>query len=137
MICDIKDSRLIENRKEIQYLIIDMLEEANLTFSDIILCPFAISSGDEWEGLLPPDCNYQILLNFFRSKLGNIRFYCGMGKGKITIDDFFLPANQLDGPAFYLARKAISLAKEMDTAVVYITRDDFNSFHENYLVDKG
>lgn len=114
VICDIKDSKYIQNRKEVQYLIIDMLKEANKLFSDIIVCPFAITAGDEWEGLLFLGCNYENLLNFFGETLGNIKFYCGIGKGEITIDDFSLPANQLDGPAFYLARKAITLAKKSD-----------------------
>lgn len=124
IICDIRGSRGIPNRKEVQYLIINMLKEANKIFSDIIVCPFAITAGDEWEGLLYEKCNYENLLNFFEITLKDIKFCCGIGKGELTIDDFSLPANQLDGPAFYLARKAITLAKERDIPVIYLNKDE-------------
>lgn len=123
MICDIKSSKAISNRKELQYLIINMLKKADVLFSDIIVCPFAITAGDEWEGLLYENCDYHLLLNFFEMSLGNIRFYCGIGKGEVTIDDFSLPANQLDGPAFFLARKAIILAKKNDIPLLCLDKD--------------
>lgn len=123
MICDIKSSRCISNRKELQYKIINMINETNLLFSDMIISPFAITSGDEWEGLLKADCDYHKLLQYFKNILGTELFYCGLGKGEVTIDDFSLTANQLDGPSFYLARKAIAIAKEFNFPLIYIMKE--------------
>ncbi|MDP4089952.1 MAG: SatD family protein [Bacillota bacterium] len=125
IICDIKASRNIHNRKETQYVIINMLKEANILFSDNIAGHFAITAGDEWEGLVYEGCDYHAILEFFNNRLGSVQFYCGIGKGKVTIDDFSLPANFLDGPAFYLARKAVNLAKEMDSFLIYLSKEDF------------
>ena len=123
MICDIMGSRFIEDRKALQYKLLQMLEEGNRLFSDIIACPFAITSGDEWEGLLKPGCPYHKVIDYFNTKLGSARFYCGIGKGELTVDDFTLSANQLDGPSFYLARKAIEIAKELQCPLIYIEKE--------------
>ncbi|TDT62457.1 SatD family protein [Fonticella tunisiensis] len=120
MICDIKKSKELKNREEVQYKLIDTLKEANSLFSSIIASPFIITIGDEWEGLLYFPCDFYRVLDFFRSRLGSIEFYCGIGVGDVSIHNFELTVNQLDGPTFHRARKAISLAKEMGSSLVLI-----------------
>lgn len=120
MICDIKNSRQLQYREKVQYLLIDMLKETNNKFSALIVNPFIITIGDEWQGLLKYPCDYNILLQHFRKILGNIDFYCGIGIGEITIHDFELTVNQLDGPSFYLARSAIEVAKKNSYSLVVI-----------------
>ena len=51
MICDLKKSRKLINREKVQYQLIDMLKETNEIFQSIIVVPFIITIGDEWEGL--------------------------------------------------------------------------------------
>jgi len=118
MICDLKKSRNLSNREQIQYQLIDMLKEANLIFAHLIVVPFLITLGDEWEGLLKYDCNYMEILNFFHEKLGTIDFYCGIGIGSVSITNFQLTVNQLVGPSFYLARDAILETKQLNTSLV-------------------
>lgn len=120
MICDIKNSRHLQQREKVQYLLIDMLKKANNKFSNLIVNPFIITIGDEWQGLLKYPCDYNILFDYFHEVLGNIDFYCGIGIGEITIHDFELTVNQLDGPSFYLARSAIEVAKNNNYSLVVI-----------------
>lgn len=120
MICDIKNSRQLQQREKVQYLLIDMLKKANDKFSNLIVNPFIITIGDEWQGLLKYPCDYNILFDYFHKVLGNIDFYCGIGIGEIMIHDFELTVNQLDGPSFYLARSAIEVAKNNNYSLVVI-----------------
>ncbi|ATW26945.1 SatD family protein [Candidatus Formimonas warabiya] len=120
MICDLKSSRQLKNRQSVQYQIIEMLKRANRNFSEDLAAPFIITVGDEWQGLLKYPCNYQRILDFFQETMAQIQFYCGIGIGTVTIHDFELTVNQLDGPSFYHARKAVNLAKEGNHSLVII-----------------
>jgi len=118
IICDLKRSRKLINREKIQYRLIDMLKAANILFSHSIVAPFIITIGDEWEGLLRYNSDYSRILQFFHRQLGEIDFYCGIGIGPVSIRNFELTVNQLDGPSFYLAREAIKQAKRFNKALV-------------------
>ncbi|WP_286905314.1 SatD family protein [Clostridium sp. UBA1652] len=113
MVCDLKNSRTLSNRDEIQYILIDTLKKCNLTFKTYIVSPFIITLGDEWQGLLKENTPYLDIINFFKSELPDyIDFYTGLGIGDISINNYELTVNQLDGPSFHLARKAIKYAKK-------------------------
>ncbi|MTI46652.1 MAG: hypothetical protein FH761_02330 [Firmicutes bacterium] len=127
IICDIKSSKTIENREELQYKIIDMLKDANNTFKDIIASPFLITIGDEWQGLLKYPCDYFEVIHFFKKNLNGVKFYTGIGVGSIRIHNFELTVNQLDGPSFYRAREAINLAKSKNSPLT-ILFDSWNDF---------
>ncbi|GFP75671.1 SatD family protein [Clostridium fungisolvens] len=121
MIFDLKDSKNIENRYEVQRLLINALKKCNATFSDVIASPFLITLGDEWEGLLRKDAPYDKIIRFFRENLPEyLDFYTGIGIGEITINNFELTVNQLDGPSFHLARKAIKYAKKNHCSLVIL-----------------
>jgi hypothetical protein len=120
LICDIKESKKLHDREAVQYKLIDLLKDVNSKFSSLVASPFIITLGDEWQGLLHYPCDYSELLGYFRKKLAPIEFYCGIGIGHITISNFELTVNQLDGPSFHKARKAIKLAKEQNYNLVLI-----------------
>jgi hypothetical protein len=120
MVCDIKGSRNIRNREELQYRLINMLKEANTLFKDNLISPFIITLGDEWQGLFKYPFQYDLVINFFKTRLGDVTFYCGLGVGDITIHNFELTVNQLDGPSFHNARTALSIAKESNYSIVLI-----------------
>jgi hypothetical protein len=102
MICDIKNSRGLDNREYHQNKIIEMLREANKIFKNFIASDFIIIIGDEWQGLLKNDVDYNSILNFFHEKINTLDFYCGIGTGEITIRNFELTVNQLDGPVCHI-----------------------------------
>jgi len=121
MICDIKNSRSLEDREVAQYKLIETLKSANKIFASFIASPFIIIIlGDEWQGLLNYPCDYMSILEFFHKNLEDIDFYCGIGIGEITIHNFELTVNQLDGPSFYKARKAIEIVKQNNYSIVTI-----------------
>lgn len=127
LLCDIKDSRKFKDRELLQYKIIDMLNEANTLFKDIIVSPFLITLGDEWEGLLKYPCSYSNILEFFKTSIPDVNFYTGIGIGEIVIHDFKLTVNQLDGPSFYRSREALNYAKGKNLPLV-ILFDDWKNF---------
>ncbi len=120
MICDIKNSRLIEDREAVQYKLIETLKKANTNFASAIASPFIIVLGDEWQGLLNYPTDYMPIIDFFHNNLQDIDFYCAIGVGDITIHNFELTVNQLDGPSFYKARNALETAKKNNYSLVYI-----------------
>jgi 2-polyprenyl-3-methyl-5-hydroxy-6-metoxy-1,4-benzoquinol methylase len=120
MVFDIKNSKQLHDREYIQYKLIDAIKEVNEEHSNIIVSNFIITLGDEWQGLLKYPCHYQKVIDFFEKKLNNLDIYCGIGIGNISIHNFELTVNQLDGPAFYLAREAITYAKQKNLSLVIL-----------------
>lgn len=122
MVFDIKDSRHYPNRALLQYTLIDLLKQCNTQFNDILASPFIIILGDEWQGLLKPNSDYKSIIQFFNSNLPqDLSFYIGIGIGPIAISNFELTVNQLDGPAFYLAREALTYAKRKKHQLVVLS----------------
>ena len=112
LIFDIKDSRKIQNREELQKKLLQLIEDCNTIFKEYIVSPFCITCGDEWEGLLVKDAPDLDIKNFFKKRLpSNISFYFGVGIGDISIKNFSLPTNCLDGEAFIRARAELNKAK--------------------------
>jgi hypothetical protein len=60
------------------------------------------------------------ILDYFHKTMGGIDFYCGIGIGPVSVHNFELTVNQLDGPSFLKARKAINLAKRMKYSLILI-----------------
>lgn len=119
LVFDIKKSKELDNRNEIQNILIKSLKKCNEEFKDIIAAPFLIIIGDEWQGLLKEGSDYNKIIDFFEKSLpSNIEFYTGIGIGDITIHNYELTVNQLDGPAFHLARNAINYAKKKNYGIV-------------------
>lgn len=121
LICDIKSSRNIKDREKIQLLLISTLKKCNEQFKKYIVSDFIITLGDEWQGLLEENTPVNDIINFFHNELPKtLDFYVAIGIGEITIHDFELTVNQLDGPSFHLARKAMKYAKKNNCSVALL-----------------
>ncbi|MBS4032229.1 MAG: hypothetical protein KGZ63_12535 [Clostridiales bacterium] len=118
--CDIKNSCGLNNREEVQIELINTLKELNRQYAHVIASPFIITLGDEWQGLMNVECNYEEIIAFIQARMPDITFYTGIGIGEVTISNFELTVNQLDGPSFHKARKAIKVAKQHDYSLVLI-----------------
>ena len=66
LIFDIKDSRKISNREDLQKTLITLIKECNRIFKEYILSPFCITCGDEWEGLLTINSPHLEIQRFLR-----------------------------------------------------------------------
>ena len=122
IIFDIKNYRKLTNRNEVQSILIESLKQCNEDFKETIVSPFIITLGDEWQGLLKKDSDYSSIINFFRNTLPNyLEFYTGIGIGDVTVYNFELTVNQLDGPSYYLAREAINYCKKHKHSLVVLS----------------
>jgi predicted DNA-binding protein YlxM (UPF0122 family) len=109
MTCDIKKSREMENRKEIQESLKNVLSNINKKYEREILANFMITLGDEFQGVLkgPKKC-YDIYLDMWYQF--PVKFYCGIGIGEIETEISDKPI-EMDGPAFHQSREALKEAK--------------------------
>ena len=114
VIGDIKDSRHLENRKEVQVHLQEILDRLNQEYKDHILSKFLITLGDEFQGLL---CGGEYILdmvNEIRMEMYPVRLRFGIGFGQITTDIKSEMALGADGPGYYRAREAVELLKERE-----------------------
>lgn len=119
VIFDLKHSRMLANRSQVQRILIESIRAYNQEFNASLAAPFLIIVGDEWQGLLHSQEDYRATRDFFLAKL-ELPFYVGVGIGDCTVMNQELTVNQMDGPAFYKARHALKIAKECGYSEVVI-----------------
>ena len=115
IIGDLKHSQQVENRGEMQKKLQDTLSRINRLYAEDIAAKFTITLGDEFQGLLSAGKSVlDILLDIEREMYPQqIRF--GIGIGEITTEINPEIAIGADGPAYYMARKAIDFLKESES----------------------
>ena len=89
------------------------MNKSNSKYYKSIVSKFKITLEDEFEGLMSVNADWICIINelFFSLHPTKIRF--GVGVGNITTQIQKMNIQEMDGPAFHLARKAIEqLAKE-------------------------
>lgn len=114
VIGDIKDSRHLENRKEVQVHLQEILDRLNEKYKDHIVSKFLITLGDEFQGLLCGGEHILDMVNEIRMEMYPVRLRFGIGFGQITTDINSEMALGADGPGYYRAREAVELLKERE-----------------------
>ena len=114
VIGDIKDSRHLENRKEVQIRLQGLLDCMNEKYKDNIVSKFVITLGDEFQGLLSRGKDILDMINEIRMEMYPVRLRFGIGFGRITTDIRTEMALGADGPGYYCAREAVELLKERE-----------------------
>ena len=114
VIGDIKDSRHLENRKEVQIRLQRILDRLNEKYKDDIVSRFLITLGDEFQGLLSSGKYILDMVNEIRMEMYPVRLRFGIGFGQITTDIRTEMALGADGPGYYRAREAVELLKERE-----------------------
>lgn len=114
VIGDIKDSRHLENRKEVQDHLQMTLDRLNEKYKDDIVSKFLITLGDEFQGLLCSGKNILNMVNEIKMEMHPVRLRFGIGFGRITTDIKTEMALGADGPGYYRAREAVQLLKEQE-----------------------
>lgn len=114
VIGDIKDSRRLENRKEVQTHMQTILEQVNEKYEEYIASRFLITLGDEFQGLLYTGENVLHIISEIRMQLYPVHLRFGIGFGQITTDIRAEMALGADGPGYYRAREAIERLKERE-----------------------
>lgn len=112
IIGDIKGSKSIKDRNQVQEKLRTTLKEINEKYNNDISAKFMITLGDEFQGLLSRGTNtMQIILEIER-RMYPIKIRFGVGVGEITTDINHDMAIGADGPGYYKARTAIEYLKE-------------------------
>ena len=111
VIGDIKSSKKIENRKNVQEKLKNILENINEKYKEDISAKFMITLGDEFQGLLCKGENVLAVVEEIQRKMYPIEIRFGIGVGAITTEINPEMAIGADGPGYYKARKAILFLK--------------------------
>ena len=130
IIGDIRGSRSLTQRREIQENLGIILQEINEGFEADIAAKFLITLGDEFQGLLFDGRSLLKIIEKIKMSLYPVTFRFGIGMGRITTDIYPEMALGADGPAFYRARSAIELLKENESKKKAVLSDLSFRFEE-------
>ena len=111
IIGDIKNSRNIAARREVQRKLKDVLQFVNEKYADDIDAKFMITLGDEFQGLLCNGRNVFDIIEYIQQEMYPVAIRFGIGIGEITTDIVAEMAIGADGPGYYNAREAIEELK--------------------------
>ncbi len=114
IIGDIKNSKTITNRNQVQEKLNNVLKHINETYYTDIEARFIITLGDEFQGLLK---NYEHILDitqYIQQKMYPVNLRFGIGVGKIYTKIFYEAAIGADGPAYYAAREMVKQIRKQE-----------------------
>lgn len=132
IIGDIKNSRQISNREEVQEQFRSILQSINEKYADDIASQFIIALGDSFQGLLK---NKQAIMNIiFEIELAmspvELRFGIGLGDVSTTIQR--KNSMEMDGTAYHRARQMIETIEtnenkytQSETNIMIFSGEDF------------
>lgn len=138
IIGDIRNSRNIDNRKNIQDQLKIVLENINVKYQKDIVSKFVITLGDEFQGVLVNSRQILKIIEEIKMQLFPVELRFGIGIGKITTDIDTEMALGADGPGYYNARNAIDKLKENEKKNKTVLSDlridiDFNDSRVNLI----
>lgn len=111
IIGDIKESKKLSNRNEVQKKLNLILEDINDKYKEDISSKFIITLGDEFQGLLCNGANTMHILSEIERRMYPVKLRFGIGIGEITTDINKEMSIGADGPGYYKARTAIEYLK--------------------------
>lgn len=114
IIGDIKNSKSIEERREFQNKLNNILNEINEIYSDSISSNFTITLGDEFQGLLHSGEHVMDIIQYIKREVYPIKIRFGIGIGAITTDINAMMSIGADGPGYYKARDSIEQLKILE-----------------------
>lgn len=112
IIGDIKDSRKIASRDDVQEKLKKTLNDINTKHIRHIASKFTITLGDEFQGLLHNGENTIAIITEIEMKMFPLRIRFGIGIGEITTEINRELAIGADGPGYHKAREAIEYIKQ-------------------------
>lgn len=107
IIADIKDSKKINNRKDVQENLRNTLDYINDKYESFIESKFTITLGDEFQGLLN-DASVVIDIIEYINSNNNVSIRYGIGIGSILTAINKELSLGADGPAYHNARSSIN-----------------------------
>lgn len=111
IIGDIRESKKIDQRSQVQNKLRLVLEEVNEKYDSEIASKFTITLGDEFQGLLSKGAKTMDIITEIEMKMHPVKIRFGVGLGAITTALNKEISIGADGPAYYLARDAVEFIK--------------------------
>lgn len=108
LIGDLIDSKKLDNRYQVQKKLEECLKTINQKYGTFIVSQFSITLGDEFQALLSTEAPLFHLIDDIILALKPIQIRFGIGLGEIVTDINPELSIGADGPAYWLARKAIN-----------------------------
>ncbi len=130
VIGDIKNSRKIKDRFQVQEQLKQVLEEINSEFDNYIAAKFIVTLGDEFQGLLNSTQPIIRIIERIMLKMHPVKIRFGIGFGDISTKINREMAIGADGTAYHHARRMINEIKKShksrmsDQTAVKLAADD-------------
>ena len=137
IIGDIKRSKKIENRCEIQEKLKKILDNVNSIYNNDISAKFLITLGDEFQGLLEITAPILEIIKYIQREIYPIKLRFGVGMGNVSTLINHEAAIGADGPAFYAAREMIEFLREQEKKLKKQAADiQISVYEKNVLKQK-
>ncbi|MCR3905681.1 MAG: SatD family protein [Tenericutes bacterium] len=115
LIGDLKKSKTINNRIEVQHRLRDVLNEMNLEYQDVLVKKMYITLGDEFQGVFHSFESIFEIMHKIMFSLDPVELRFGLGIGDILFDESKNASPyDSDGEAWWFARDAIKAIKDLE-----------------------
>jgi hypothetical protein len=115
LIGDLKKSKTIQNRIEVQHRLRDILNKINEEYQDTLVKKMYITLGDEFQGVFRTFDDIFEIMHKIMFNLEPVEIRFGLGIGDILFDESKdASPYDSDGEAWWFARDAIKAIKELE-----------------------
>lgn len=129
IIADIVDSKNLQNRKQVQNQLKQVLEKINSIYKKSLAAKFQISLGDEFQGLVQDKKKVIEIIQIIELDMHPVKIRFGIGVGKILTDIDFDRTLEIDGPAYHRARNMIDAIENNE--------NQYEGIYSNIMIDSG
>lgn len=141
LIADVIDSKMVQERFNLQKQLEKTLQKMNERFGDYLSSCFTLTLGDEFQALLKVDAPVFQIIDTLRSELSPTQLRFGIGLGEIVTAIDPLQSIGADGPAYWNARAAINLVHQKNdygnTQIYFSSGNDSKDLFVNALIASG
>ena len=141
LIADVIDSKMVQERFNLQKQLEKTLRKMNELFGDYLASRFTLTLGDEFQALLKMDAPFFQIIDTLRSELSPTQLRFGIGLGEIATAIDPLQSIGADGPAYWNARAAINLVHQKNdygnTQIYFSSGNDSKDLLVNALIASG
>lgn len=141
LIADVIDSKMVQERFDLQKQLENTLQKMNELFGDYLASRFTLTLGDEFQALLKVDAPVFQIIDTLRSELTPTQLRFGIGLGEIVTAIDPLQSVGADGPAYWNARAAINFVHQKNdygnTQIYFSSGKENQDFFVNALIASG
>ena len=141
LIADVIDSKMVQERFDLQKQVEKTLQKMNELFGDYMVSRFTLTLGDEFQALLKVDAPIFQIIDTLRSELTSTQLRFGIGLGEIVTAIDPLQSVGADGPAYWNARAAINFVHQKNdygnTQIYFSSGKENQDYFVNALIASG